>query len=127
MALDNLRKTQFVNGYTRALITAWSDEEFSGRLVRDPVPALREVGLELPAKARVTLVRDVPQGDREPDLDKQTALYEEGLASGHFVLYVPETPMIDMAELSEGELDGVAAGTEYCCCCSCPGCSSAIL
>ena|ERR1051326_3202047 len=125
MALDARRRAEFVQGYTRALVTAWSSEEYAGRLEREPVTALREVGLELPAKARVTLIRTVPEANAEADLDKQVALFDEGLGSGHFVFFVPRTPVIDMAELSEGELDGVAAGVQYCCCCSCPGCSSA--
>jgi hypothetical protein len=69
------------------------------------------------------IIRTIPEGRSEPSLDKQIALYEQGLASGRFELHVPETPQVDMAELSEGDLDGVAAGDIYCCCTPCCSCT----
>src|SRR5947209_5499037 len=81
MALDPQQRAEFVNAYTRALITAWSSEEFAGRLDRDPASALREAGVQLPANAQVVLVRTIPEGTREPSLDKQIALYEQGQAT----------------------------------------------
>ena len=123
MALDPQQRAEFVNAYTRALITAWSSEEFAGRLDRDPGSALREAGVQLPANAQVVLVRTIPEGTREPSLDKQIALYEQGQATGRYEFHIPETPQIDMAELSEGDLDGVAAGDVNCCCCPCCCCT----
>ncbi len=123
MALDPQQRAEFVNAYTRALITAWSSEEFAGRLDRDPASALREAGVQLPANAQVVLVRTIPEGTREPSLDKQIALYEQGQATGRYEFHIPETPQIDMAELSEGDLDGVAAGDVNCCCCPCCCCT----
>jgi hypothetical protein len=124
MALDPQQRAEFVNAYTRALITAWSSEEFARRLDQDPAVALRETGVELPESAQVVLVRTIPEGAREPSLDKQIALYEQGQATGRYEFHIPETPQIDMAELSEGDLDGVAAGmTVNCCCCPCCCCT----
>jgi hypothetical protein len=122
MALNSQQRAEFVNAYTGALITAWSNEEFARKLDRAPVTALREVGLELPAHAEVILIRTLPEGEYEPSLDYQIGLYEQGLATGRFELHIPETPQINMTELSDSDLDGVAAGTA-CCCCPCCCCT----
>jgi hypothetical protein len=118
MALNAQERAEFVNTYTRVLITAWSSEDFSNRLAQDPKAALAEAGLAIPADASVEIVRTVTEGSSEATLDSQVQLWETGLATGRYVLYVPETPQIDMAELSEGDLDAVAAGLTIACCCT---------
>ena len=123
MALNPRERTEFVNAYTRVLITAWSSEEFSAKLDDNPRLALAEAGLELPANAQVTLVRNVPETEHDSNLDVQVALWERGLESGIFEFHVPATPQIEMAELSEGDLDSIAAGDVNCCCCPCCCCT----
>ena len=123
MALNAQQRAEFVNAYTRVLITAWSSEDFSNRLAQDPKAALAEAGLAIPAGANVEIIRTVSEGAPEASLDSQVQLWEAGDASGHYVLWVPETPQIDMAELSEGDLDAVAAGLTVACCCT-PCCTS---
>jgi hypothetical protein len=118
MALNAQERAEFVNAYTRVLITAWSSEDFSNRLAQDPKAALNEAGLSIPASATVEIVRSVTDSSPEASLDSQVQLWETGIASGRYVLYVPETPQIDMAELSEGDLDAVAAGLTIACCCT---------
>jgi hypothetical protein len=122
MALNAQERAEFVNSYTRVLITAWSSEDFSNRLGQDPKAAVAEAGLVIPEGATVEIVRNVTDGSPEASLDSQVQLWETGIASGRYVLYVPETPQIDMAELSEGDLDAVAAGITVGCCCT-PCCS----
>jgi hypothetical protein len=122
MALNAQERAEFVNAYTRVLITAWSSEDFSNRLTQDPKAAVAEAGLVIPADATVEIIRNVSDGSPEATLDSQVQLWEQGITSGHYVLYVPETPQIDMAELSEGDLDAVAAGLTIGCCCT-PCCS----
>ena len=121
MALSPQDRTAFVNAYTRILINAWSSEEFAGRLDSDPKAALRESGLDIPADGEVVLVRQFPEGQPEGDLDVQIALWERGLESKVYELHIPETPQVDTAELTEGDLDSIAAGeiTVYVCCCPC--------
>ncbi|MEU8268720.1 hypothetical protein AB0B89_16305 [Sphaerisporangium sp. NPDC049002] len=130
MALNPAERTEFVNSYTRVLITAWSSEEFSAKLDSNPREALAEAGLELPAGAQITLVRTVPEGHHDTNLDVQVGLWERGLDTGVFEFHVPETPQIDMAELSEGDLDSISAGVSpdsaidiNCCCCPCCCCT----
>ncbi|MFG1698236.1 hypothetical protein [Nonomuraea sp. NPDC049309] len=124
MALNPRERTEFVNAYTRVLITAWSSEEFSAKLDNNPREALAESGLEVPADAQITVVRNVPEGAHESNIDVQVALWERGLETGVYEFHIPETPQIDMAELSEGDLDSIAAGIDInCCCCPCCCCT----
>jgi hypothetical protein len=121
MSMSPQERAEFVNAYTRVLITAWSDERFSAKLGQDPVNALRECGIELPAGATLDLVRTVPDGQDEGSLDVQIEAWEHGRATGHYSLHVPYTPQLDTVELTEGDLDSIAAGM-YACCCCCPCC-----
>jgi hypothetical protein len=123
MAMNPQERAEFVNAYTRSLITAWSSEDFSRRLVQDPKATLAEVGLNIPGSAEVNLVREIPEEHGEANIDFQVQLWETGLATGHYELHIPETPQIDMAELSEGDLDAVAAGLTISCCSCTPCCS----
>jgi hypothetical protein len=123
MTMSPQERAEFVNAYTRVLITAWSSDEYAGRLVADPNAALRECGIEVPANATVNVVRLIPEGHQEGSLDVQIALWERGNETGHFELHVPETPQVDTSELSEGDLEGIAAGDVYCCCCPCCCCT----
>lgn len=112
--------------YLQFLIKDWTDEAFSQRIDSDPRSALAEVGLELPANVTVQVVRHAAgevdpyaeQGN-EAALDVQAALYEKGLETGVMQLHLPAAPTSEGAELSETELDEVAAGTVPCCCCCC--------
>jgi hypothetical protein len=120
--MDPQERAEFVDAYTRVLITAWSSEEFSARLDSDPAAALRECGIELPANATIELVRTIPEGEHEGSLDTQIDAWDAGTSTGRYLLHIPDTPQVDTAELSEGDLDSIAAGGYYCCCC-CPCCS----
>jgi hypothetical protein len=124
MAMDAQQRSQFVDAYTRLLITTWSSEEFAGRLDTDMQGALAEVGLTVPANATVERIREVPEGMHEGSregLDVQVEAWERGLETGHFYVYIPDTPQVDISELTEGDLEGIAASTYVCCCC-CPCC-----
>jgi hypothetical protein len=112
--MDAAERSQFVGGYTKLLTNAWSDEEFKKRLQSDPVRVLEEVGLTVPSGTSV----HIEDSKGEGNLDDQVKLWEEGLQSKNITLYVPNAPQIDTSELSEAELEGVAGGTSYCCCCS---------
>jgi len=113
--MDATERSQFVGGYTKLLTNAWSDEAFKKRLESDPVRALEEVGLTVPAGTTV----DIEDSKGEGNLDDQVKLWEQGISSGKVTLYVPDAPQIDTSELSESELEGVAGGADtYCCCCS---------
>ena len=123
MPLSSQDRAAFVSAYTRILINAWSSDEFARQLDADPRSALRENGLDIPEGAEVTLVRNIPDGQPEGSLDVQIALWERGLATNRYELHIPETPQVDTAELTEGDLDSIAAGvTIKTCCCPCCSC-----
>jgi hypothetical protein len=123
MSLDPQQRSEFVDSYTRLLITAWSSEEFAGRLETDLQGALAEVGLTVPANATLERIRDVPEAKQRGGLNVQIEAWERGLESNHFYFYIPDTPQVDVSELTEGDLEGVAAAGTYACCCCCPCCS----
>ena len=111
MAVD---RTAFVRGYTKVLTNAWSDEDFMARLKSSPKEVVAEYGLETNGGT----VEVVSATAGEGNLDDQVALWEQGESTGTYTLYVPEVPQIETQELSEAELEGVAGGDSYCCCCS---------
>ena len=120
MTMNAQERTEFVNAYTRALISAWSSEDFSQRLAQDPKAALTEVGLNIPAGAQVELIRTIPADTgAEADIDTHVALWESAHSTGRYELHIPETPQIDMAEFSAGDLDAAVAPTACCCCTPC--------
>lgn len=122
MAMTPQARAEFIDAYTHVLITTWSSEEFANRLETDPAEALRESGLQLPVGATVELVRTIPEGAHDASLDTQINAWEQGLQTGHFKFHIPDTPQVDVSELTEGDLDSIAAGTEESCCCCCPCC-----
>jgi len=122
MPLDPQQRSEFVDAYTRLLITTWSSEEFAARIDTDMHGALADVGLAVPQSATVERIREVPEGRQPGGLNVQVEAWERGLETNHFYFYIPDTPQIDVAELSEGDLEGVAA-SHYVCCCCCPCCS----
>jgi len=121
MTMNPRERAEFVNAYTRVLITTWSDDAFADRLDTDPPAALRECGLDLPAGVRVQIVREIADGEQEGSLDVQIEAWEHGAETGQYSIYVPGTPQVETAELTESDLDSIAAGL-YACCCCCPCC-----
>jgi hypothetical protein len=121
MTMSLRERAEFVNSYTRVLITTWSDEEFAQRLDAHPAAALRECGIELPAESVIDVLRAIPDGEQEGSLDLQIEEWGRGVETGHYRLHVPYTPQVDTAELTESDLDSLMAGTGVCCCC-CPCC-----
>ncbi|MFE9481500.1 hypothetical protein ACFYNM_23190 [Streptomyces spororaveus] len=129
MAMDAQQRTEFVNAYTKTLITAWSSDEYRARLKSDPRSALEESGLTLPADAEIVIVSADPETQPDGNLDVQVGLWEAGLASGRFEFHVPDAPVVETAELSESDLSGLSGGgkgggpTVLTCCCPCSCCT----
>lgn len=124
--LTTHQRKAFIDAYSQVVLASWADETFVERLEANPRATLAEVSFELPAGARVVVVRhEVPSLGQagSGDLDTQIELYETGLRTGRFIFHLPMAPQLDTTELDLDELASVAAGTEFCCCC-CPMCSS---
>lgn len=126
MSLSEAQKNEFIDAYTKALLSSWSSDEYAARLESDPRAALAEVGLVLPEGSTIEITRGVADAEapqsQEGRLDRQVALYEAGLTSGTFEFHIPATPQIDTSELDVDELEEVAGGGIYCCCCPCCCC-----
>ena len=123
--MESQERTSFLSNYSKLLVAAWSDESVGDRLVANPKAVLAEFGLQVPDNANVNVVRQIPPQHGEPDANVQVRLWEEGLKSGTIEMHVPEAPAIDMGELSESELEGVAGGWSISGCCCTPCCSCA--
>jgi hypothetical protein len=122
MALDARDRENFVHTWGAILMKSWEDEDFKQRLHNDPKSVLAEEGIEVAPDAQVVI--ETPPADAGPDLDKQISLFEEGQSSGTYVFYVQESNQLETQEISEKELEGVAAGScsssiiSCCCCCN---------
>ena len=113
--METTERSDFVRSYTKVLTNAWSDEEFLRRLQADPKSTLSEFGLDPGADANVDIVTQV---EGEGGLDDQVQLWDQGKTTGNYKLYVPAVPQIEGKQLSEDELESVAGGEDYCCCCT---------
>lgn len=127
MAMNENEKREFINAYTKALVTSWSSEEYAERLQSDSRAALAEAGLEVPADARLEIIRTVPE-DADTNatnghLDRQVALWQVGLDTGLYQVYIPDTPQVDLESLDLEDLEAVAGGDINCCCCPCSCCT----
>jgi hypothetical protein len=117
--MEPRERAAFVSAYTKILTAAWSNEAYATRLTAQPLAALAEHGLTVPAGSAVNIIREV---GGEPDLEAQVRMWETGSTTGKYDLLVPSTPQIETRELSEADLEAVSGGDNYCCCCS-PCCS----
>jgi hypothetical protein len=87
MTMSPRERAEFLNAYTRVLITTWSDDAFAERLDTDPPAALRECGLDLPAGVHVQIVREIADGEQEGSLDVQIEAWEHGAETGRYSIY----------------------------------------
>lgn len=117
--MEQQAKDEFLASYTKILVAAWTDDEFAQRLNTDPVEAIGEYGLDLPAGGELVVTRTIPDDAGAPSEDVAIGKWEAGRTTGKYVLSVPETPQVDLAELSEADLMAVSAGWSVSCC-SCP-------
>jgi hypothetical protein len=129
MSLTPEKRAAFVTAYTRVLVNTWSGEAYAHQLDTDPLAALAQAGVDLPAGAAVEVVRTAaePADGASGGIDAQVELYELGLTGRTFTFYIPAPPHIPTEQLESGELHGIAAGgiwDPYCCSC-CPNCCSA--
>ncbi len=121
MTLDTREREEFVRAWGTILMRSWEDEDFKARLHSDPKAVMNENGLAIQEDAVVNL--ESPPADAGPDLDKQIDLYGEGQETGTYTFYVQESNQLQTQEVSEQELEGVAAGAcsssiiSCCCCC----------
>jgi hypothetical protein len=103
--MTDVEHTEFTRKYVDLLVNVWRDEAEQRRIVADPTAYAIEAGL--PVAPGDVVVLDRSDLEHLPTKDDVMAKWNEG-ATTH-VLLVPQTPLIDTAELSEAELDLAAA------------------
>ncbi|WP_162625218.1 hypothetical protein [Streptomyces cadmiisoli] len=102
---------EFINCYTRLLTQVWGSEECSRRLDEHPRTLLSEVGLNISADATLHVLREEIAGFH---LGHQIDLWNQGLQTGQFTLYVPR-PLCADGDLSEVDLGDLAGGVKINC------------
>ena len=99
-----------------AAVGAARDETAASSLRADPHAYLRDHGLDAPAHTRIDVV-DGMRPDAKPE-ENAADLWRLGLERGEVTIWVPrreelEDHGLEVRELSEDELETVAAGNEY--------------
>ena len=105
--MQPIKSDEFASRYTRMLTRAWSNDEFSRRLEKDPRGVLAENGLEIPAHAVLEIVWE---GDVSLGLGPQFDLWQQGYSTRRFILHLPLLPRTGIDELREAELGDLAGG-----------------
>jgi len=107
----------FKDIYIRLLVRAWSDDAYRQVVLTAPHQSLTEVGFDLPADATVRIEENSFSEYEEPSLDRAAEVWNEGYTTGVFRLSLPASSPVDLVELKDEELQGLAGG--FCCSCCC--------
>jgi hypothetical protein len=122
--MSQQQKDEFLSAYTKVLVAAWTDDEFADRLEADPVAAVGEFGLAVPAEGKLVVTRVIPEDAAPASEDAAFQKWEAGRVTGEYILSVPEAPQVDLSELSESDLVAISAGFSVgCCSCPCSCCA----
>jgi len=97
---------QFIRKYSELLLNVWRDEDELRKLLANPTQYASDLGFELEPGA-VVAVEDADLTDM-PTRSEVDAKWSG--TPGQHTLVVPKEPLIDLSELSDAELDSVAAG-----------------
>lgn len=124
MTVIDSQTRAFTDAYTRALTSSWSSDEYAERLRSAPRTALEEVGLSVPAGARIEIVRtQITDNSDEEGLNAQVAMWLEGHRTGVFRLLIPDPPELATEDLDLDDMATIGGGFACCCCGPCSCCS----
>lgn len=97
---------RFVRNYSQLLTKVWKDDKEMSALLANPTQYAINAGLPVANGNRVEVDRSAHEG-----LPTKTEIVEAWTArTGVHVLRVPQDAPVDLAELTDAELDTVAAG-----------------
>lgn len=99
--------SEFDQKYSALLIAVWRDDAQLAELLADPTAYAVRAGLPVGPDATVTVDRTQPDGL----LTRTEIVSAWNGTPGHHVLRVPEQPLGSLEELTDAELDAVAAGS----------------
>jgi hypothetical protein len=96
----------FIRSYSQVMTGVWTSEAEERRVEADPTAYAIEKGLPVTPGSTVRLDRSQPAA-----LFTHDEIVEDWTRTpGIHVLHIPETPLVDVNELTEAELDAVGAG-----------------
>lgn len=96
----------FIKDYSSLITTVWASDAEAAKLAQDPTAYAREKGLPVQPG-------DVVRLDRSPHdglFTKEEVIQDWTATPGEHTLHVPVSPMVELDELSDAELDTVGAG-----------------
>jgi hypothetical protein len=96
----------FVKDYSALLIAVWTSEVEAAKLAADPTAYAREKGLPVEAGAEVR----VDSAPHEGLFHKDEVIADWTATPGVHILHVPATPVVDLNELEDADLESVTAG-----------------
>jgi hypothetical protein len=96
----------FEQSYSDLLLNVWRDEDEMRKLLANPTKYATEVGLPVTAGSTVVI-----EGLDRTELPRKAEVLENWNGTpGRHIIVVPREPLVDLAELSDAELDIVTAG-----------------
>lgn len=109
----------FKDAYVRLVTRAWSDDAYRDAVLADPLTHLRESGFEIPDGAVVRVDTDDFSSHPDAGLDGAAEWWDKDADRGIYRIALPANAPVELAELDERELNGLAGGV--CCSCCCGG------
>jgi hypothetical protein len=96
----------FIKNYSTLLTGVWANEAEAAKLAADPTAYAKEKGLPVAPGAQVRVDRTPHEGL----FRKDEVIASWTATPGVHTLLVPATPIVDLNELQDAELDAVSAG-----------------
>ena len=97
---------RFIKAYSSLITTVWSSETEEAALVADPTAYAVAAGLPVDAGSTVVLDRSPHDGL----FSKEEVVGDWTASPGTHILHVPASPLVELDELTDAELDTVGAG-----------------
>jgi len=106
MAETGELQAAFIKNYSSLIVGLWTSEAETAKLAENPTAYAREKGLPV-APGAVVQVDSTPHDG----LLRAEEVIRDWLATpGTHVLHAPATPLVDLDELADADLEAVAAG-----------------
>jgi hypothetical protein len=96
----------FIKSYSSLLTTVWTNEAEAAKLAEDPTAYARAKGLPVAAGSVVRVDSTAHEGL----FHKDEVIADWTATPGVHILHVPATPVVDLDELRDADLESVSAG-----------------
>jgi hypothetical protein len=96
----------FIRNYSSLLTTVWTSEAEAAKLAEDPTAYASAKGLPVDAGAVVR----IDTAPHEGLFHKDEVIADWTATPGVHILHVPATPVVDLDELKDADLEAVSAG-----------------